>query len=52
MNSETELRCTQNPETGQWLVWFPRHLGGMQVLEEFDTEAEARAFWQDQIDDE
>lgn len=51
MNTDTQLYCTQDPDTGEWLVWFPRPLGGMMVLEQFDTEAEAREFWQQQIDD-
>jgi hypothetical protein len=49
MNDPVELFCTQNEE-GQWLVWFPHPLGGMKILESFDNEADARAFWQDQLD--
>ena len=50
MNNEpVELFCTQDDE-GNWLVWFPHPLGGMNVLETFDNETEARAFWQEQID--
>ena len=50
MNNEpVELFCTQDDE-GNWLVWFSHPLGGMNVLETFDNEAEARAFWQEQID--
>ena len=46
----TELHCTQDEETGKWLVWFPHPLGGMNVLDTFELEAEAREFWQHQID--
>jgi hypothetical protein len=49
MNDSVELYCTQN-EKSQWLVWFPRLLGGMNVLETFDNEAEARVYWQEQLD--
>ena len=49
MNKPVELFCTPDDD-GTWLVWFPHPLGGIHVLETFDTEAEARAFWQDQID--
>ena len=50
MNKEpVELFCTEDDE-GNWLVWFPHPLGGMNVLETFDNETEARAFWQEQID--
>ncbi len=50
MNEKVELYCTQNDE-GQWLVWFPHPLGGMNVLESFDKEADARAFHAQQIAD-
>jgi hypothetical protein len=50
MDNEIELYCTQDEDTGEWLVWFPHPLGGMDVLESFGNEADARAFWQDQID--
>ena len=46
----TELYCTQDEETGKWLVWFSHPLGGMNMLETFELELEARAFWQQQID--
>jgi len=49
MSEPVELYCTQGDE-GQWLVWFPHPLGGKSVLEEFDNEKEARAFWQEQLD--
>lgn len=50
MNENVELYCTQDNDTGEWLVWFPHPLGGMNVLETFDNENDARAFWQEQID--
>jgi hypothetical protein len=46
----TQLYCTQNPDTEEWVVWFPHPLGGKYVLETFDNEEDARVFWQDQID--
>jgi len=49
MNKPVELYCTFDADRKEWLVWFPHPLGGMNVLETFETEAEARAFWQDQI---
>jgi hypothetical protein len=49
MNDPVELYCTQDDD-GTWLVWFPRPLGGMYVLETFNNETAARQFWQDQID--
>jgi len=48
MDESVELYCTQGDD-GQWLVWFPHPLGGKHVLEEFNNEAEALAFWQEQI---
>jgi len=45
-----ELYCTQDEETGEWLVWFTHPLGGMNVLDTFELEEEARDFWQQQID--
>ena len=50
MGDSVELFCTKDQETGEWLVWFPHPLGGINVLETFNDEAQARAFWQDQID--
>ena len=50
MNDPVELHCTQDKDTGEWLVWFPHPLGGMNVLETFENEAEARAYWQEQMD--
>jgi hypothetical protein len=49
MSEEVKLYCTQGDE-GQWLVWFPHPLGGKHVLEEFTSESEALAFWQEQMD--
>jgi hypothetical protein len=49
MIEPTELYCTQDDD-GTWLVWFPHPLGGMNVLESFDNEKDARQFWQEQID--
>jgi len=49
MTEPVELYVTQNDE-GKWMVWFPHPLGGMDVLETFNNEEDARAFWQDQID--
>ena len=48
MNNPVELYCTQDAD--QWLVWFPHPLGGMNVLETFDTLEAAEAFLQDQLD--
>lgn len=50
MSEPVELYCTYDEERKEWLVWFPHPLGGMNVLETFKDELEARAFWQDQID--
>jgi len=50
MNNSTELFCTQDTDTGEWHVWFPHPLGGMNVLESFDNEDDARVYWQEQID--
>jgi hypothetical protein len=50
MDESVELHCTQDKDTGEWLVWFPHPLGGMDVLGMFDNETEARAFWQEQMD--
>jgi hypothetical protein len=48
MDDPVELFCTL--EDDAWLVWFPHPLSGMKVLESFDNEADARAYWQEQID--
>jgi hypothetical protein len=50
MDDPVELHCTQYENSGQWLVWFPHPLGGMNVLDSFDNETEAREFWQQQMD--
>ena len=50
MTDPVELYCTQDEDTGEWLVWFPHPLGGMNILESFDNEVDARKFHQDQID--
>lgn len=50
MTEPVELYCTQDKDTGEWLVWFPHPLGGMNVLETFNNENDARQFWQEQID--
>ena len=50
MNDPVELHCTQDDNTGEWLVWFSHPLGGMNVIETFNNEIEAREFWQQQID--
>ena len=50
MNEKVELYCTQNDE-GQWLVWFSHPLGGMDVLESFDNESDAKIFYQQQLND-
>jgi hypothetical protein len=49
MDKDIELYCTQDDD-GTWLVWFPHPLGEMNVLETFNNETQARAFWQEQID--
>jgi hypothetical protein len=50
MTSTVELHCNYDKDRNEWLVWFSYPLGGMNVLETFDNEADARVFWQDQID--
>jgi hypothetical protein len=49
MDKHIELFCTQDDD-GIWSVWFSHPLGGMKILETFDNETQARAFWQEQID--
>jgi hypothetical protein len=49
VENSVELYCTQDEDSSKWLVWFPHPLGGMNVLETFDNEKDARAFWQEQI---
>jgi hypothetical protein len=48
MSEPVELYVTKN-DKGEWLVWFSHPLGGMDVIGTFDNEEDARAFWQDQI---
>jgi hypothetical protein len=50
MSEPVKLYCTQDEATGEWLVWFPHPLGGMDVLGTFDNKADARDFWQEQMD--
>lgn len=50
MDDPVELYCTYDECTEKWIVWFPHPLGGMDVLDSFDTETEALAFWQEQMD--
>ena len=49
-NEKVELYCTFDEDEQVWLVWFPHPLGGMNVLESFSNEADARVFYQNQID--
>ena len=50
MTEKVELYCTYDEDRSEWLVWFPHPLGGMNVLETFDNEADARSFHKDQLD--
>jgi hypothetical protein len=50
MSDQVDLYCTYDEDAEEWFVWFPHPLGGMNVLESFTNEADARAFWQEQID--
>ena len=50
MTEKVELYCTYDEDQAEWLVWFPHPLGGMDVLETFDNETDARAFHKDQVD--
>jgi hypothetical protein len=50
MKELTELYCTYDEDHDEWLVWFPFPLGGKEVIESFDNEADARKFWQAQMD--
>jgi len=50
MSEKVELYCTYDEGNREWLVWFPHPLGGMNVLETFDNEVDARSFLKDQID--
>lgn len=49
MSDNVDLYCTFDEDDQQWIVWFPHPLGGKNVLESFDNEADARGFWQEQI---
>lgn len=50
MSEQVELYCTYDEGSREWIVWFPHPLGGMNVLDTFTTEADARAFLQEQLD--
>jgi len=50
MTESVKLYCTQDEDTGEWLVWFPHPLGGMNVLGTFGNKIQAQAFWQEQMD--
>lgn len=50
MEDPVDLHCTYDEDRREWLVWFPHPLGGMNVLETFNNESDARKFWQEQID--
>lgn len=44
-----ELFCTYDADEELWHVWFAHPLGGMNVLESFDNEADAKTFWEQEI---
>ena len=46
MNKKIKLCCEQDKDSDKWVVWFPHPLGGMKILETFNSEAQARTFWQ------
>jgi len=50
MVDPVELFCTYDEEHNTWVVWFTHPLGGMNVLESFINEADARAFHKEQLD--
>jgi hypothetical protein len=50
MTELVKLYCTQDEDTGEWLVWFPHPLGGMNVIGTFADAEEAHRFWADQMD--
>jgi hypothetical protein len=50
MSDSVDLYCTYDQDTQEWHVWFPHPLGGMNVLETFLNETDAREFWQQQMD--
>ena len=45
-----KLYCTYDEDRDEWLVWFPHPLGGMDVLDSFENEEDASAFWKEQMD--
>lgn len=49
MAEPVELFCTSEDD-GTWLVWFNHPLGGIYLLEKFDNESDARAFYKEQLD--
>ena len=49
MQEKVELFCTYDQDDAVWHVWFPHPLGGMNVLESFEHEKDARAFWEEEI---
>ena len=49
MEDKVELYCTFDEEENIWHVWFPHPLGGMNVLESFESEIEAKEFWAKEI---
>lgn len=50
MSEKIELYCTYDECRKVWHVWYPSPLGGMDLLESFTDEADAKQFMQDQID--
>ena len=50
MTDPVKLYCTRDEDTGEWLVWFPHPLGGMNVIGNFADAEEAHRFWADQMD--
>jgi hypothetical protein len=50
MSEKIELYCSFDQCHDEWQVWYPRPLGGMEVLETFTNETDAKQFMQEQID--
>ena len=50
MSEKIELYCTYDECRTEWQVWYLCLLGGMEVLESFTDEADAKQFLQEQID--
>jgi hypothetical protein len=50
MSEKIELNCSFDENLKEWHVWYPSPLGGMAVLDTFTNEADAKQFWEDQID--